>query len=262
LVVGVLLATDVGNTNTVFGVYEGEAMLVSWRAQTERGRTGDEWAALLYACLLARAIRTEQLDGCIMSSVVPPVTEALRAAVSGLLGRQAMMVEPSMKLNVRIAAENPYAVGADRIVNAASAFRRYGGPCIVVDFGTATKFEAVSAEGVYLGGAIAPGLRTAADALVGRAAQLFPVDLVAPPRVIAVNTIESMQAGIVLGYVGLVEGLLRRMQAELQAVSPGAARVIATGGLAPLIAPLTPLFTDADPNLTLEGLRLIYGLNT
>jgi type III pantothenate kinase len=172
------------------------------------------------------------------------------------------VIEPGLKTGVRVAIDNPREVGADRIVNAAAAFRRYGGPCIVVDFGTATTVDAIGDDGAYLGGAIAPGLNTAAEALYRVAARLQAVELIAPRSVIGKNTTHSMQAGIVIGYVALVEGLVQRMKAELQAAGAGAIPVIATGGLARLVAGETRVITHTDADLTLDGLRMIYDLNT
>ena len=256
-----LLAIDAGNTHTVLGIYEGTELRASWRAATDRSRTADEWGALLYTYLTTRGRAVRDLHACILSSVVPPVTTALREMCAQLLGRPALVVEPGLKTGVRLAVDNPREVGADRIVNAAAAFRRYGA-CIVVDFGTATTVDAVGADGAYLGGAIAPGLTTAADGLYRLTARLAPVELIAPRTVIGKNTVACLQAGIVLGYVGLVEGLVARMQAELQEPgAPAGLPVIATGGLCTLIARETTAITHVEPDLTLDGLRIIYELN-
>jgi type III pantothenate kinase len=258
-----LLVVDVGNTNLVFGLYDGERLRSSWRAATDPDRTADEWGALLYTCLATEGLTPAAIDGCIVASVVPGVTAPLRAMSARLLGRPALVVDSTLATGVQMAAEHPREVGPDRLVNAAAAFARYGGPCIVVDCGTATKFEAVNAAGVYLGGAIAPGLRTSAQALFGRAARLYAVDLVAPPTAIGTNTVAAMQAGIVLGFVGLVEGLVTRMRAELAATHPPGTPipVVATGGLAALLTPHTPRITHTDPTQTQAGLRLIYAMN-
>jgi type III pantothenate kinase len=257
-----LLAIDVGNTHAVLGIYDGETLRASWRAATDHARTADEWGALLYTYLVARGYAPGDIHACILSSVVPPVTTALREMCARLVGKPAMVIEPGLKTGVRVAIDNPREVGADRIVNAAAAFRRYGGPCIVVDFGTATTVDAIGDDGAYLGGAIAPGLNTAAEALYRVAARLQAVELIAPRSVIGKNTTHSMQAGIVIGYVALVEGLVQRMKAELQAAGAGAIPVIATGGLARLVAGETRVITHTDADLTLDGLRMIYDLNT
>ncbi|HMA36944.1 MAG TPA: type III pantothenate kinase [Chloroflexia bacterium] len=256
-----LLAIDVGNTHTVLGLYEGATLQASWRAATERGRTADEWGALLYTYLATRGLGLATVQACILASVVPPVSMALREMSLRLLGKAALVIEPGLKTGVRLAIDNPREVGADRVVNTAAAFKRYGGPCIVVDFGTATTFDAVGADGAYLGGAIAPGLNTAAEALYRSAARLHAVELIAPRSVIGKNTVSSMQAGIVLGYVALVEGLIARLKAELQPGSAGPIPVIATGGLSSLIASETSTITHTAPDLTLDGLRIIYELN-
>jgi type III pantothenate kinase len=257
-----LLAIDVGNTNAVIGIYEGATLRASWRAATDHERTADEWGGLIYTFLSARDMALREVHACIVSSVVPPVTSALREMSAGLLGHPAMVIEPGLKTGVRIAIDNPREVGADRIVNAVAAYRRYGGPCIVVDFGTATTVDAIGADGAYLGGAIAPGLTTSAEALYRLAARLYSVELVAPRSVIGKNTVNSMQAGIVIGYVALVEGLVGRMKAELQAGgAPADLPVIATGGLSGLIAHETSVITHTDPDLTLDGLRMIYEMN-
>ncbi len=257
-----LLAIDTGNTHTVLGVYDGPALRASWRAATERARTADEWGALLTGFVAAEGLALADVHACIVSSVVPPVTTALREMARRWLGRAPLTVEPGLRTGVRLAVDNPREVGADRIVNSVAAFHRYGGPCIVVDLGTATTLDVVGADGAYLGGAIAPGMGIAADALYRVAARLYPVELVAPRTVIGKNTVACMQAGIVLGYVGLVEGLVARMQAELDAAGYATpVPVIATGGLCALISQETPVITHTDPDLTLEGLRLIYEMN-
>ncbi|HUS14773.1 MAG TPA: type III pantothenate kinase [Chloroflexia bacterium] len=256
-----LLAIDVGNTNAVIGVYDGETLRASWRAATDHTHTGDEWGALVHTFLTMRGIALSDLHACIVASVVPPVTTALRDMSERLLGRAAMVVEPGgLKTGVRICIDNPREAGADRIVNTVAAFRRYGGPCIVVDLGTATTVDAVGADGSYLGGAIAPGLTTAAESLYRVAARLPAVELLAPRSVIGKSTVSAMQAGIVLGYVSLVEGLVARMKVELLG-GDAPIPVIATGGLARLVAQETTAITHLDPDLTLDGLRMIYELN-
>lgn len=252
-----LLTIDVGNTNIVFGVFREDTIVASWRAETAVHRMPDEYAMLLKNLLELRGLRFSDLSGCILASVVPPVTATMDEIVRNYLGRAPLVVNANVKTGVRIRTDNPAEVGADRVVNAHAAHRLYGGPCVVIDFGTATTFDAVGREGDYLGGAIAPGIGTAAEALFLRAAKLPRIELAAPPRVIGTNTTHSMQSGVMFGYVGLVEGLVARFRKELGAD----AKVIATGGLAPVIARETTVIEFVDPDLTLQGLRMIYELN-
>ena len=257
-----LLAIDVGNTNTVLGLYDGAELRASWRLDTEHRRTADEWAALLFSLLNSRGYTLRDVHAAIASVVVPPVTTALRELAERHLGYPLLIVGPDIDTGARALVDNPREVGADRIVNSHAAFRRYGGPCLVVDFGTATNFDLVNPDGNYVGGALAPGLGISADALFSYASRLFRVELIAPPSAIGKNTIDCLQAGIVLGYVGLVEGLVRRIQAEARAqYGWEQISVIATGGLARLIARETDCIDHCDPDLTLDGLRLIYELN-
>jgi type III pantothenate kinase len=257
-----LLAVNVGNTHTKFGLYAGAARRAGWRATTARAATADEWGAGLATALAVRGLALPAVRACIIASVVPPVTTALAAMSAGWLGTPALVVGPDLRLGIRLGVENPQAIGADRVVNGAAAFARYGGPCIVVDLGTASTVNAVDAAGTLLGGAIAPGLNTAAGELYRRTAGLAVVDPVVPRRVIGTSTERALQAGIVLGHLGPVEGLVARMQAELRAGgATGPIPVIATGGLARLLAPATTVFTHIDPDLTLDGLPMIYALN-
>jgi len=252
-----LLAIDVGNTNIVFGVLRGERLEASWRAETDVHRMADEYAMLLKSLLETCKLAFSDLTGCIIASVVPPLTATMRELVERYLGKPALVVGAGIKTGVRIRTDNPSEVGADRIVNALAAHRLYGGPCVVIDFGTATTFDAVSREGDYLGGAIAPGIGTAAEALFLRAAKLPRIELSAPPRAIGTNTTHSMQSGVMYGYAGLVEGLVARFRKEMGPEM----KVIATGGLAPVIARLTPVFEVVNADLTLQGLRMMYELN-
>jgi type III pantothenate kinase len=252
-----LLAIDVGNTNIVFGVFRGEKLEASWRAETDVHRMSDEYAMLLKNLLDTYNLRFADLTGCIIASVVPPLIGTMQELAQRYLDRTALVVGAGINSGVRIRTDNPAEVGADRIVNALAAHRYYGGPCVVIDFGTATTFDAVSAEGDYLGGAIAPGIGTSAEALFLRAAKLPRIELAAPPRVIGTNTSHSMQSGVMFGYVGLVEGLVARFRKEM---GP-AMKVIATGGLAPVIARMTSIFDQVDSDLTMQGLRMIFELN-
>jgi type III pantothenate kinase len=252
-----LLAIDVGNTNIVFGVFRGDKLEASWRCATAVHRMPDEYAMLLKNLLEMRHLRFAHLTGCIIASVVPPLTTTMQEMAEKYLGKTALVIDSKLKTGVLIRTDNPAEVGADRIVNAMAAHRLYGGPCVVIDFGTATTFDAVSSEGDYLGGAIAPGIGTSAEALFLRAAKLPRIELSAPPRAIGTNTTHSMQSGVMYGYAGLVEGLVARFRKEL---GPDM-KVIATGGLAPVLARLTDVFQVVNPDLTLDGLRMIYELN-
>jgi type III pantothenate kinase len=253
---GTLLAIDAGNTQVVVGAHDGERWGPRWRLHTEHTRTSDEWASLLAGLLGSRGLRLAECRDVALGSVVPRVTTALREMAQTYTGVEPFVVGPGVKTGVRILVDNPREVGSDRVLNALAARERYGGPAIVVDFGTSTNLDVVSAEGDYVGGAIAPGLAVAAEALFGRAAKLQEVELVRPPRAIGRNTVECMQAGIVLGYAGLVERLVRETQREL-----GPSKVIATGGLVGAMTQATDIIEHVDPELTLEGLRLMYELN-
>ncbi len=252
-----LLAIDVGNTNIVFGVFRGEKLVASWRAETDVHRMADEYAMLLRSLLETCELTFKDISGCILACVVPPLTTTMRELAERYLGQTPVIVSSGIKTGVRIRTDNPPEVGADRVVNALAAHRLYGGPCVVIDFGTATTFDAVSREGDHLGAAIAPGVGVAAEALFLRAAKLPRIELVAPPNVIGKNTTHAMQSGVIFGYVGLVEGLVARLRKEL---GPDM-KVIATGGLAPIIARETKVIEVVNPDLTLEGLRFMYDLN-
>jgi len=252
-----LLCIDIGNTNIVLGLYEGEELAHHWRIATGRERMADEYGPLLLVLLQHAGRQPTDIHDAAIASVVPTLTGQFVDLCQRYLGVDPLVVDAGVRTGVRIRMDNPREVGADRVVNAAAAFRRYGGPACIVDFGTGTTFDAISAEGDYLGGAIAPGIGVAAWALTERAAKLPRVELVPPPQAIARNTVQSMQSGILFGYVGLVEGMVARFRREL---GPGM-RVIATGGLAEMIARETDVFQAVDPWLTLDGLRLIHGLN-
>ena len=251
-----LLTIDIGNTNIVLGTYQGETLRASWRLSTEASRMPDEYAALLETLFKFSGGSLRDVSAVVLCSVVPALTATFEELARSYCGCEAIVVGPGTRTGVKILYENPREVGADRIANAVAAFHLYGGPAIVVDFGTATTFDALSADGEYLGGAIAPGLTIAADALFQHAARLFRVELKRPTTAIGRNTGTSVQSGLIFGYVGLIEGLIARFHAEM-----GPAKVIATGGLAEIIASQTPAVEIINPLLTLEGLRLIYDLN-
>ncbi|MBM4435507.1 MAG: type III pantothenate kinase [Chloroflexi bacterium] len=255
---GVLLALDVGNTNLVIGAYRGTDLVRTWRAATAVERTEDELAVMIDGLLAREELGLEDVDAVVIGSVVPPLTLALTRFADRHLGGRAVVIGPGIKTGVRLRVDNPSEVGADRIANTLAAHRRYGGPAIVVDFGTSTNFDVVSAEGDFLGGSFAPGIEVASESLFGRASRLFRVPLTAPKDVVGKNTADCLRSGIVYGYVGLVEGLIARIHTELG----GRARVIATGGLATTIAPLTRAIEKVDEDLTLEGLRMLWELNS
>lgn len=252
-----LLVIDVGNTQTQAGVYHGEDLLHEWRISTERGATPDELAAHHDQILRLRGGSLGELDEMVVASVVPNLSAAYQSLAVKYLQREALLIGPGVRTGISLAIDNPRELGADRLVNAVAAFRRVGGACIVVDFGTATTFDAISEAGEYLGGAIAPGIETSLDALTSRAARLVKIDLVAPARAIGKSTAESMRSGVVFGTVAMVDGVVERMKDEL---GPDVA-VLATGGLASLVAPLSVQIDEIHPLLTLEGLRLVHELN-
>lgn len=252
-----LLCIDIGNTNIMLGLYEGEELGSRWRLSTDHERMPDEFAMQLLGLLTFAGVPVEQIHGVAMASGVPILTGRWSEVCRTYLGRDPLVVTARIKTGIRILYDNPDAVGADRIVDAVAAYHRYGGPLCIVDFGTATTFEAITAAGEYLGGAIAPGIGIAADALSQRAAKLPKVDIVRPPSVIGRNTVHSMQSGLLFGYVGLVEGMVARFKAELGPQT----KVIGTGGLAPVIAQETTVLEIIAPWLTLDGLRLLYEMN-
>ena len=254
-----LLAIDIGNTTIDIGIFRGAVLAAHWRIATDRERLTDEYAMLLHSLCEHEGFSWDELSGTIIASVVPPLTGPWEDLCHRYLHQQPLIVgRDGVQAGVRVLTDHPAEVGADRIVNSLAAFRRYGGPCIVIDFGTATSFDVVSTEGDFVGGVIAPGLGIAAEALTNRTAKLPRIELVAPPRAIGKNTVHCMQSGVVLGYVGLVEGLVRRIQAEIPG---GPAKVITTGGLGETVARLTPMIEAVEPDLTLDGLRMVYEMN-
>jgi len=250
----VLLAVDVGNTNVTFGLFDGERLAADWRVTSHRDRTADEMAVELRDLFALKGLDLGLVTGVVISSVVPNLNPALIEASRRYLKCEPVMVGPGVKTGVKVRYESPRDVGADRIANALAAYTKYGGPIVVIDFGTAVTYDAISAEGDYLGGAIAPGVEISLEALVSHTAMLRRVEPVAPDSVIGRNTVASIQSGLVWGFVAQVEGMVARMVGELG----GKARVIATGGHAALVAGLTHVIEETDPLLTLEGLRLIY----
>ncbi|MGE5554115.1 MAG: type III pantothenate kinase [Betaproteobacteria bacterium] len=252
-----LLVVNINNTNTSLGVYEGERLVKDWRVATVPSRTVDEIGLLLCTLMSLGGVDREQIDAVAAASVVPPVVPTWEEAIRRYLGCAPLFVGPGVKTGVPIRYENPKEVGADRIVNAVATIVRWGTPAIAIDFGTATTFDVISAEGEYLGGVICPGLGIAADALFSRTAKLPRVELVRPAKAIGKTTVASIQAGLIFGTVGQVRELIRRISEELGAKP----RVIATGGLAPVIAGDVPEIEAVDPYLTLEGLRLIWERN-
>lgn len=252
-----LLTINIGNTNIGLGVFQGAELAGRWRVATDPTQTADEYAIILEALLDRQGLSCDDLDGCAIASVVPPLTGSFVALGRRFLGTEPLVVGPGVRTSLRIRYDPPTALGADRLVDAVAAVHFYGVPVIVVDFGTATTFNVVSAGWEFLGGAIAPGVETAAGALAEVAARLPRVDLSFPPSVIGRNTEAALQAGVLYGYVGLVDGMVRRLQAELGDV----ATVVATGGLATLIAPRTATVQVVDPDLTLKGLRLVWEMN-
>lgn len=252
-----LLAIDIGNTNIVWGVFDGDQLVADWRIGTDQAKTTDEYAILLLDLLRVEGIGREQVRGVILSSVVPPLTPLFEELAETYFQCRPLTVSAEMKTGLTIAYPNPREVGSDRIVNAAAAYRRYGGPLIIVDFGTATTLCAITADGSYLGGAIAPGLRIAAEALYARTAKLPKIELVRPKSAIGQDTVTSMQAGLIFGYAGLVDELVRRMQQEMGRDC----FVLATGGLAGIIASECRSIREVCPSLTLDGLASLYAMN-
>jgi len=254
---GLVVLVDVGNTNTVFGVYQGDELIESFRLSTDTERTADEYGSLLLPLFTRKEIDPTAAEAVVISSVVPPLHLTLDHLGRKYFGKKPLFIEPGVRTGMPIRYDNPTEVGADRVVNAVAARERYGAPVIVVDFGTATTFDVVSAAGEYVGGIIAPGIMISAEALFAHASRLYRVDVRKPSELIGKNTAGAMQAGIYYGYIGLVDGILERLLAEI----PGVKTVVATGGQADLIAAGSKYIREVDSMLTLVGLKLIYDRN-
>lgn len=252
-----LLAVDIGNTNITLGVFDGDKLRTTWRVATGIHRMADEYASLLLNLFDRRGIAAPQIKEAAVCSVVPPLVTVFEEVCHRYLKVSPLIVQAGVKTGVRILIDNPREMGPDRIVNAAAAHHLYGGPLIVIDLGTAITFDTVSKEGDYLGGAIAPGIAIATEALFNRTAMLPRIELTAPKKAIGKNTVAAMQSGIVYGYVALIEGMINRIRQELE----GEVKIIATGGYAELLAQETSVIQEVNPDLTLIGLRLIYEMN-
>jgi len=253
-----MLAVDIGNTNIVLGVYRGRELLHHFRLSTARQTTVDEYGVLIHNLFKMSELSIKDIEGVIISSVVPPLVQVIVEMCVKYIGQDPLLVGPGIKTGLNLRYENPREVGADRIVNAVAAIEQYKCPLVVVDFGTATTFDCIDAGANYLGGAIVPGLGISTEALYQRASKLPRIELEKPKKVIGRNTVHAMQAGIIFGYAGQVEGIVRRIKVEMNAPE---LKVIATGGLASLIAGETECIHEVNPMLTLEGLRIIYDRN-
>ena len=252
-----LLAIDVGNTNLVVGVFEGSKLIESWRLATDNRRSADEYGTMIESMIIREGIKPSEIDDIIISSVVPSLLFTLEHMCLKFYNKNPIVVEQGIKTGIKLHYENPRAIGADRIVNVVGAYEQYGGPLIVIDIGTATTFDVVAENGDFLGGVIAPGIGTSADALFQQAAQLPRIELVPPKQVICRNTIQGMQAGIIFGYVGQIDEIVRRIKEEMGCEM----KVIATGGLAKMIAKESATIDKIDHFLTLTGLRALYERN-
>jgi type III pantothenate kinase len=252
----VLLCIDIGNTNTVLATFEGEKLVHSWRTKTDARSTADELGLQLRGLLAADAVEITGIAAC---STVPAALRSMRSMLARYYAQvPAVIVEPGVRTGVQLAIDNPKEVGSDRVMNTLAAFTLFGGPAIVVDFGTSTNFDVISARGEFLGGVLAPGIEISVDALAARAAQLRKVELIKPPRIIGKNTVECLQSGVVYGFAGQVDGVVRGIISELGSVKA----VVATGGLAPVVIDECATVTHHEPWLTLIGLRLAYERNT
>lgn len=257
-----LLAIDISNTTIKTGLFRGEEILKDWVFATERHKRADDYAMLMLSVFQNSGMSVDEITGVSISCVVPPLRSVFRELSRKYLQVDPIMVGPGIKTGVELAVDNPFEVGSDRIVNVLATHMLYGGPAIAIAFGTATVFDCVSSEGEYLGGAIAPGMIGALESLTRSAAQLYQVELARPPKAIGTNTVHTMQSGLVLGYAGMVEGLVKRLKEEMLQRDPGKEiKVLATGGLAEVVVPETDSVHTIDEQLTLKGLRLIYELN-
>jgi type III pantothenate kinase len=253
-----LLAVDIGNTNVVLGLYDGEQLSHTFRISTVLSRTEDEYGVLIVQLLGLAGLDPKLVSAAIVASVVPPLTDVISAAIRRVCARDPLQVGPGLKTGISVLYENPREVGADRIVNAVAAFERVRGPVVVVDFGTATTFDCISGKGEYLGGVIVPGMRVSLDGLLQHAAKLSRIELAAPPRVLGRNTVHALQSGLIIGHAALVDGMVERLEAELGYRSA----VLATGGLAALVSEHARRIEAVDVNLTLDGLRILHARNS
>ena len=256
-----LLAVDIGNTNITIGAFDDQDLIATWRMSTRETRTVDEHAWALQGVLRSKGVEPDSFDAVAICSVVPPLTEAYVEALSTLTHHAPLVIGPGVRTGMRIHYDRTQDVGADRIVDAIAAHRLYGGPVVVVDIGTATVFDAITADGDYIGGAIAPGLQIAADAMFRGTSQLRRVEMVAPERVIGRSTVASMQSGFIFGFADLIEGMIARFKLELNPDAPDKVTVVATGGLASLMAGQVGSFDHVNPDLTLIGLRFVHEMN-
>jgi type III pantothenate kinase len=253
-----LLTIDIGNTNITLGLFDAEQTLqYHWRIKTDLERMADEYGLMVWGLMQHQDVKFDHIDGVAIASVVPPITQIFVKMIKRFFDQTPLVVEAGVKTGIKIRYDSPRDVGADRIVDAAATYNMYGGPACVVDFGTATTFDAISDKGEYLGGAIAPGMGIASEALFSRTSKLPRVDLVRPPRAVGTNTVFAMQSGLIFGYVGLVEGMVARFRAELG----DDMRVIGTGGLADIIAQETDVIKVVNPWLTLQGLQIVWEMN-
>jgi type III pantothenate kinase len=252
-----LLAFDIGNTTIAVGVFKGKKLLKDWRIKTDKEKTGDEYSIVLLSLFQRQGIKSDRFEAAIISSVVPPLTPIFQDLGLDLFGLEAFVVGPGLKTGMPILYENPLEVGADRVVAALAAYEKFGGPCVVVDFGTATTFDAISAKGEYLGGAIAPGIQISAEALYLKTAKLPRIEIRKPRRAIGRTTVSSMQSGLYFGYIGLVSNIISQVRKELGKE----ARVVSTGGFGGQLTPEIPAIEAYEPHLVLNGLRILYERN-